>query len=146
MKALPDYDSIDVGYELPTLRLPPITRQMLAIYCGASGDHNPIHVDIDFAQEAGLDDVIAHGMLIMAYAGRVLTNWVPQTAILAFNTRFLAMTDVGDQITANGRVVEKILQGPEYCLRPLRSVRVEIEAIDQDGIVKASGTAFVELG
>jgi len=137
---LPDYEAIDIGHELPALTLPAITRQALAIYCGASGDHNPIHVDIDYAQAAGLDDVIAHGMLIMAYVGRVLTNWVPQSAIRDFNTRFLAMTDVGDQITACGRVVEKFNQATARC------VRVEIEAVDQNGIVKASGTALVELG
>ena len=52
-------------------------RLTLALYCGASGDHNPLHVDIDFARAAGLDDVIAHGMLAMAYLGRFLTDSLP---------------------------------------------------------------------
>jgi acyl dehydratase len=60
--------------------LPPVSRLGLALYCGASGDHNPIHVDIDFAKAAGMPDVFAHGMLSMAWLGRLLTNWVPQTA------------------------------------------------------------------
>ncbi len=137
---LPDYDDIEVGFELPPLVLPPLTRQTLAVYCGASGDHNPVHVDIDYARAAGLDDVIAHGMLVMAWTGRVLTQWVPQTAIATFDTRFLAMTRIGDAITARGRVSEKrVDQDGRRC------VRVTLEAVDQRGEVKTSGTALVVL-
>ncbi|HCU88730.1 MAG TPA: dehydratase, partial [Gammaproteobacteria bacterium] len=53
---------LSINDDLHSLTMPPITRQTLAIYCGASGDHNPIHIDFDFARESGLDDVIAHGM------------------------------------------------------------------------------------
>ena len=139
MKWLPEYDAVKVGDELPPLSLPPITRQALAVYCGASGDHNPIHVDIDFARESGLDDVIAHGMLVMAYMGRMLTQWVPQSAVRGFETRFLAITRVGDRITASGRVVEKLAVGDERC------VRVEIIANDQTGEAKTSGSAVIAL-
>jgi acyl dehydratase len=41
---------LKTGDTLPPLTLPPLTRTTLALYCGASGDHNPIHVDIDFAR------------------------------------------------------------------------------------------------
>ena len=41
-------------------------RATLALFAGASGDHNPIHIDLDVARSAGLDDVFAHGMLSMA--------------------------------------------------------------------------------
>ena len=60
-----DYTTADAGTAWPALKLPPVTRLTLALYCGASGDHNPLHVDQDFAREAGLGDVIAHGMLVM---------------------------------------------------------------------------------
>ena len=43
-----------------------ITRTTLALYAGASGDHNPMHIDIDFAKKAGFPDVFAQGMLVMA--------------------------------------------------------------------------------
>jgi acyl dehydratase len=119
--------------------MPPMTRHALAIYCGASGDHNPLHVDSDFAKEAGLDDVIAHGMLIMAYMGRTLTGWVQQDAIRSFDTRFQAMTCIGDAITTSGKIVEKFTDEGESC------VRVEIAAADQTGEVKAVGNAVVAL-
>ena len=72
------FDSINVGDTLPPLELPPLTRTTLALYAGASGDHNPMHIDIDFARGAGMPDVFAHGMLSMAWLGRLLTNWAPQ--------------------------------------------------------------------
>ncbi|MDA1064857.1 MAG: MaoC/PaaZ C-terminal domain-containing protein, partial [Proteobacteria bacterium] len=123
----------------PSLSMPPVTRHALAIYCGASGDHNPLHVDIDFARESGLDDVIAHGMLIMAYMGRTLTNWVSQDAIRSFDTRFQAMTRIGDAITTTGKIVEKFIDGDERC------VRVEVSAADQRGEVKALGSVVIAL-
>ena len=134
-----EFSSVKVDDALPPMAMPPITRQALAIYCGASGDHNPIHVDIDFAKESGLDDVIAHGMLIMAYMGRALTNWVPQDRIRSFDTRFQAMTQIGDAITAKTHVTEKFSAGDEDC------IRVEVSATDQTGEVKAVGTAVVAL-
>lgn len=134
---LPDYTAIKLDDEIPVLEMPPLTRQTLAIYCGASGDHNPIHVDIDFARESGLDDVIAHGMLVMAYMGRALTNWVPQGAIRSFETRFLAMTRIGDAITVRGRITEKFDDAGTAC------VRVELAAADQRGEIKTAGGAVV---
>lgn len=134
---LPDYNAIALDDEIPVLEMPPLTRQTLAIYCGASGDHNPLHVDIDFARESGLDDVIAHGMLVMAYMGRALTNWVPQDAIHAFETRFLAMTRIGDAITVRGRITEKFDDAGTPC------ARVELTAADQRGEVKTAGGAVI---
>ena len=130
------YDDIAVGTELPPLQTEAISRLTLALYCGASGDHNPIHVDSDFARAAGMDDVFAHGMLAMAYLARVVTAWVPQRAIRALNTRFVAITHVGDRITCSGSVVEKLAD---------RQVRLALSAQDQAGAVKLAGEAIVEL-
>lgn len=96
---------VAVGDELPTLVLPPISRTTLALFAGASGDHNPMHIDIDVARSAGLNDVFAHGMLAMAYVGRVLTNWVPQERIRRYEARFVAITPVLTEPTCAMRVV-----------------------------------------
>ncbi len=138
-RVVPRFDAVAVGEQLPALTLPPITRATLAVYCGASGDHNPVHVDIDFARASGLDDVITHGMLVMAYTGRVLTDWAPPAAIRRFDTRFLAVTRVGDVITASARVVEKLDDAGSRC------VRLELAAVDQRGEFKTRGSAVVAL-
>ena len=133
------YDQIQVGDALPAFETEPISRLTLALYCGASGDHNPIHVDTDFAKAAGVGDVFAHGMLSMAYLGRLLTNWVPQSALRAYGVRFVAITQVGAQVRCEGRVTEKFEQDGE------RRVRVELSTTDQNGQTKLSGDAVVAL-
>ena len=113
----PTFESLKVGDEIPALEIPPVSRHTLALYCGASGDHNPIHVDLDYAKSAGLDDVIAHGMLSAGYLARMLTDWVPQSAIRSINNRFTSMTHIGDSVTCTGRVVEKFENGDEKLVR-----------------------------
>jgi acyl dehydratase len=134
-----DFDSLNVGDALPAFQAEPISRLALALYCGASGDHNPIHVDVDFARAAGQPDVFAHGMLSMAYLARLLTHWVPQQALRQFGVRFVAITHVGDRITCRGSVVEKFEVDGE------RRVRLELSTADADGRVKLSGEAVVAL-
>jgi len=134
----PRFDALHVGQELPALELPPLTRHTLALYCGASGDHNPIHVDIDFAQgSAGLPDVIAHGMLGMAWMARVLTNWAPQSALRGYGVRFAAMTRPGEAITCTARVDEKFEADGE------KRVRLTLTSRNAAGEIKLSGHAEV---
>lgn len=134
-----NYDTIAVGDALPGLEAPPISRLTLALYCGASGDHNPIHVDTDFARAAGMPDVFAHGMLSMAWLGRVLTNWVPQQDLLEYSVRFAAITHVGERITCAGKVVEKLERAGRRC------VRVELSTTNQDGLLKLAGEAVLAI-
>ena len=113
----PTFDSLNVGDEIPALTTPSVSRHTLALYCGASGDHNPIHVDLDFAKSSGLDDVIAHGMLSVGYLAKMLTNWVPQSALRSFNNRFTAMTQIGDTVSCSGKIVEKFEKDGEKFVR-----------------------------
>jgi acyl dehydratase len=135
--SLATYDALTVGDAIPSLTLPPLSRLTLALYCGASGDHNPIHVDSDFARSAGMPDVFAHGMLSMAWLARVLTNWVPQSAIRAYSVRFAAITQVAETITCAGVVTEKFEVDGE------RRVRLSLTTANAQGQVKLSGDAVV---
>ena len=133
MRSRPDWNALKVGDNLPPLELPPLSRLTLALYCGASGDHNPIHVDIDFARSAGMDDVFAHGMLSAAWLARMLTDWVPQSSLRELNVRFASITRVGERITCTGRVSEKLD----------RCARVQIATVNGDGIIKLTGDALI---
>ena len=134
------FQSLQVGDEIPALTTKPISRLTLALFAGASGDHNPIHVDLDFAREAGMDDVFAHGMLSMAYLGRLLTNAVPPHALRQFQVRFVAITHVHDRLTCTGTVMEKFEDKGE------KLVRLRLTAANQDGEVKVKGEAVVAIG
>ena len=130
---------IQVGTEIPALELPPISRFTLALYAGASGDHNPIHIDSDFARNAGMPDVFAHGMLSMAYLGRMLTNWQPQARLRKFSNRFAAITQLQDVITCSGKIVELLEQDGETL------ARCEIQAAKADGVQTLIGEALVAV-
>ena len=95
---------VQVGMELPPLRIESISRKTLALFAGASGDHQPTHIDIDAAKAKGRADVIAHGMLVMAYLSRVLLNFAPQHEIRSYKARFVATTPVHAEPTCSAHV------------------------------------------
>lgn len=104
MAVLPRYDSVRIGLELPALELPPVSRTTLSYFAGASGDRNPIHLDIDYARAAGQPDVFVHGMLVMAGAGRLLTDWAGPEALRAFEARFMAITHLFEGLRCTARI------------------------------------------
>ena len=132
-----DFEKLNVGDQLPNLEFGSVSRHTLALFCGGSGDHNPIHVDSDFAQAAGYDDVFAHGMLSMAILGRMLTNWTAQENIKSFSVRFMAITQVLDEVTASATITDKISEdGQQHLI-------LEIETQTQTGAITLSGQAEI---
>ena len=74
-----------------------LTREQLVRYAGASGDFNPIHYSDHFATALGLPGVIAHGMLTMGAALRVVTDWVGDPArVVSYAARFTRPVVVPD--------------------------------------------------
>lgn len=134
---MPSFESITVGQALPALALPPLSRTTLALYAGASGDHNPIHIDSDYARAAGLGDVFAQGMLPMAWLGRLLAAWVAQDQVRQFEARFVSLTRVGDQLVCSGVVTAKTEDSDG------RQVTVTLQAVDQHGDRKIAGWAVI---
>jgi acyl dehydratase len=102
---------VSVGMELPTLDLA-FTRADLVAYAHASGDMNPIHQDEAVAKSVGLPDVIAHGMLTMGRAIRVVTDWVGDpTAVIDYSVRMtrpvvVPDTAAGSTVTFTGKVAQ----------------------------------------
>ena len=85
-----DISKFEVGDQISPLNIKPVTKKSLKRYADASGDPNLIHLSKDFAQKNGLPDVIAHGMLVMAYLGRMLTNTFPQSGLKSFSSKFIS--------------------------------------------------------
>jgi acyl dehydratase len=79
---------IEIGTELAPKTFK-INRQLLIDYANASGDQNPIHQDEAFAKSVGLPDVIAHGMLTMALAGKYLSEVSGSQNVLEFSAKFI---------------------------------------------------------
>ncbi|MFC4587065.1 MaoC/PaaZ C-terminal domain-containing protein [Sphaerisporangium corydalis] len=126
---------VRAGDPLPPLRVPAISRTTLALYAGASGDYNPVHVDADAAREVGFEDVFAHGMLSMAYLGRLLTGWAPQRRVRSYGVRFTAMTPPHAEPVCTG-TVSAVQDGAAH---------LDIAVTLADGTVTLRGTAVIAL-
>lgn len=136
---MPCYDDLNIGDCLPGLSLPAINRTTLALFAGASGDHNPVHIDIDHARRTGAPDVFAHGMLSMAYLGRLLTQWAQQQQLRSFGVRFTGITQLGEVLTCTGEVVEKFEAAGE------RRVKLMLRTANQNDEVRMLGEAVLAL-
>jgi acyl dehydratase len=92
------------GMSLPDLRKDPVTKLQLVKYAGASGDYNLIHTDDETARRVGLDGVIAHGMVSMAFLGQYLCWLTGPESIRRLSVRFSGMVRPGDTLTCKGLV------------------------------------------
>lgn len=94
--------------QLEPIQKDQITHTQLVKYAGASGDFNPIHTVVPIAQKAGFPDVIAHGMLVMGFAGEALAAWFPRQNLRKWNVRFSKMTSPGEKLTVIGEVTDRV--------------------------------------
>jgi acyl dehydratase len=131
---------IEVGTTIPSYEFE-INRALLKKYADASGDQNPIHQDETFAKSVGLPDVIAHGMLTMALAGKYVSDWAggPQN-VKEFSARFTKPVIVPSgknvDLTVSATVIEVTSTG----------VRLEVSATSQGVKVLGMAKAFVKQG
>ena len=135
----PDLNTVQIGDVLTPLEFGPINRATLALYAGASGDHNPIHIDLDFAREAGLIDVFAQGMLSFGVLTQVVTRWSGAARLRRFSARFVSPTQVHDRITCSATVTEQFEEDGET------RVRLDVAATAQDGRRTLAGQAVVTI-
>jgi acyl dehydratase len=141
MAATVSWDDVEVGAELPEQSFP-LARVDLVRYAGASGDFNVIHWNERVARSVGLPDVIAHGMLTMAEAVRVVVDWAGDPgAVVEYGVRFTKPVvvpddDAGAVLTVSGAVALKLDD---------RRVRVDLVARSGDAKVLGQARAVVQL-
>jgi acyl dehydratase len=130
-----------IDEHLTPLVKPPITQEQLRRYAEASGDYNPIHLDEQAAQKVGLDGVIAHGMLGMAFLGQFVKQQIagiPGARIEHFKVRFHDMVRLGDTLTCQGKVITRTTQEDLS-----QSIAIECWAQNQNGDKVTTGEAVV---
>ena len=131
---------VTVGDELPSLSMT-FTREDLVAYAHASGDMNPIHREEEFAKSVGLPDVIAHGMLTMGRAIKVVTDWVSDpTAVVDYTVRMTRPVVVP---AGEGVVVE--FGGKVAAINDDGTVRVDLSATFDGQTVLGQARATVRL-
>ncbi len=126
------------GDELPGLQVR-ITRAGLVRYAGASGDFNPIHWNERVAREAGLPGVIAHGMLTMALANRLVTAWAGDPgAVIACTVRFTRPVVVPDD--ADGVLLELSGKVAQRCDDGTAVIAITAHCAGHTVLAKATAT------
>ncbi len=133
------FEDVNEGDELPGLTKGPISEIQLVRYAGASGDFNPIHTVPRIAQMVGLDGIIAHGMLIMAFAGQMITDWAGVGSVRRFKVRFSGMTEPGETVVCRGAAGEKLEEDGEARVCGRLTVK------GMDGSLKLKGEFTVAL-
>ena len=134
-------DRLEVGSALPSLTVH-FTRERLVRYAGASTDFNPIHFSDHFAARMGLPGVIAHGMLTMGTALRVVTDWLgDEGEVKSYFVRFTKPVvvpddEAGAEVTFSASVAA--ISGS--------LVTFAIEAVFNDQKVLGAARAEVDLG
>jgi 3-hydroxybutyryl-CoA dehydratase len=121
---------------LPVVRT--LTQERIHAYADASDDHNPIHVDPDFARATPFGGTIAHGMLVLALIGEMMRAaygdaW---SASGRLKVRFKAPTRPGDTVTASATLTKESADGTEYA----------VQCASQSGEVLIEGRASVRAG
>ena len=101
-----DITNILAGHEIPEVIIEPLQQQDLIKYAKASGDYNPIHLDKNFANNIGLDNVIVHGMLIMAHLGKSIANSMTMSYLKHFSVQFSSITNLGEKLICSGQVIK----------------------------------------
>ena len=124
---------IEVGTVIAT-RIFAIDRELLKAYADASGDHNPIHQDEEFALSVGLPNVIAHGMLTMALVGKYVSDFAGSSAnVLEFGARFIkpVVVPAGEKVDLTVSATVSAIEGG----------RVRLDLVATSAGVKVLGMA-----
>lgn len=98
---------MQIGYAFPPLVKEEITHTQLVKYAGASGDFNPIHTVVPYAEKVGLGGAIAHGMLLMGFIGQAIGTWFPDQKLTEFSVRFKAIARPGEALTISGELTSE---------------------------------------
>jgi acyl dehydratase len=132
---------LTVGTQLPPLTVR-LTRTDLVRYAGASGDFNPIHHSEHFAAQVGLPGVVAHGLLTMGTALRVVTDWVGDPGrVRSYSCRFTKPVVVPD----DGVGAEVVITGTVSAVQG-DLVTVSLEVLSAGEKVLGAARAEVDLG
>ena len=128
-----------MGYEIPETIIGPFNQNDLVKYAKASGDFNPIHLDIEFAKTIGLDNIIVHGMLIMAHLGKSIANSNSVSSLKHFGVQFCSITKLEERLICKGEV-SKIEKNNQK-----KIITLKLKVLNLPGEVKILGKAILAI-
>jgi 3-oxoacyl-[acyl-carrier protein] reductase len=132
-----DFDAIEVGDSRSLLRT--ITEADVRGFVELTGDDNPLHVDLAFAQDTAFKDIVVHGMLGASYISTVIGTQLPGPGALWISQsfEFLLPVRLGDELTVSCTVLKKHERD--------RLLELETRIVNQHRQVVLTGTGKVKL-
>ena len=128
-----------MGDEIPETNTGPFNQNDLVKYAKASGDFNPIHLDKEFAKTMGLDNVIAHGMLIMAHLGKSIANSNSVSFLKHFSVQFCSIVRLQEKLICKGEV-SKIEKNNQK-----KIITLKLKVLNLSGEVKILGKTIFSI-
>ena len=88
-----------------------ITDRDIEQFAEISTDHNPVHLDDEYARDTIFEGRIAHGMLTAGLVSAVIGGQLPGhgTIYMSQNLKFLAPVRPGDLVHAEVKVVDMVI-------------------------------------
>ena len=88
-----------------------ITDRDIEQFAEISTDHNPVHLDDEYARDTIFEGRIAHGMLTAGLVSAVIGEQLPGhgTIYMSQNLKFLAPVRPGDLVYAEVKVVDMVI-------------------------------------
>ena len=112
-----------------------ITDADLLLFCGVSGDINPLHISEEYAKTTRFGRRIAHGALIAGLIPAALTCAFPGSVYISQYSEFVAPVFIGDTVRAVVTCVEKLEKD---------RVRMQTNCNNQDGVLVLRGEAVIK--
>ena len=101
------FDEINVGDTADYSRL--VTNREVELFAAVSGDHNPVHLDPEYAATTQFGECIAHGMLTGAFISAAIAMELPGpgTIYLGQTLQFRSPVTLGDTLTVSLEITDK---------------------------------------
>ena len=135
----PFFEDVNVGDELPPLVKRP-THVQLFRYSAITWNTHRIHYDQRYAAEEGYPDVLVQSHLHGAFLTQLCTDWMGvRGELVKMELRVKRYAIPGDELTCRGKIIKKeVVDGQGL-------VHVQLEEVNQDGVVCAPGMAVIKL-
>ena len=137
-------ERIDFSTINPNDAIPELTKHMnqekINKWADAVDDHNPLHVDPEYAKKTKFKSTIAHGPLVLSYISEMMSNWVGTGWIESgklLDIKFKAPVKPRDRIIIGGRVDEKRVVGTD------KIIQCDVFIENQEGVKVTTGRAIV---
>ncbi|CDF82884.1 (R)-specific enoyl-CoA hydratase [Pseudomonas knackmussii B13] len=128
------YAELEVGQKASFQRT--VGERDIQLFAEVSGDRNPVHLDAEYAAGTLFKERIAHGMLSGALISAAIATTLPGpgTIYLGQSLRFTRPVKIGDQLTVELEVLEKL---------PKNRARIGTRVLNQNGEAVVEGEAEV---